>query len=105
MKTDMPDARIGFAAIESATHGNVLWVALDHGATRIGITLPPERFAKYNGKPSEEDAKNEAMEALRPFKLEILKMDWWTCYRYVASWPLFYACWRQPTPQGRFEEL
>jgi hypothetical protein len=41
-----------------------------------------EKFAKYNGKPTEEDVKNEAVEALLPFKLEILKTDWWTCYRY-----------------------
>jgi hypothetical protein len=27
-----------------------------------------EKFAKYNGKPTEEDAKNEAVEALLPFK-------------------------------------
>ena len=81
MKTDMPDARIGFAGLESATHGNVLWAAIDHGATRIGFTLPPDKFAKYNGKPTEEDAKHEAREAMLPFKLEILKVEWWTCYR------------------------
>jgi len=89
MQTDMPDSRIGFAAVESATHGNVLWVALDHGATRVGITLSPEKLAKYNGKPTEEDVKNEAVEAMLPFKLEILKTDWWTCYRYAVR---FHDC-------------
>jgi phenol 2-monooxygenase (NADPH) len=70
MKTDMPDARIGVAGIESPTHGNILWIALDHGSTRISFTLQPDKLAKYNDKPSGEDAKNEAIEAMLPFKLE-----------------------------------
>jgi hypothetical protein len=45
--------------------------------------LPPDKFKKYNGKPTEEDAKNEVIQAMLPFKLEILKTDWWTCYRYA----------------------
>jgi phenol 2-monooxygenase len=95
MKTDMPDARIGFAAIESATHGNVLWAALDHGATRVGLTLPPDKFAKYNGKPTEDDTKNEAIEAMLPFKLEILETDWWTCYRYAMLFMAPRTCQRE----------
>jgi phenol 2-monooxygenase len=88
MKTDMPDARIGVAGIESPTHGNILWIALDHGSTRIGFTLQPDKLAKYNDKPSGEDAKNEAIEAMLPFKLEILKTDWWTCYRYAVTFTI-----------------
>jgi 2-polyprenyl-6-methoxyphenol hydroxylase-like FAD-dependent oxidoreductase len=95
MKTDMPDARIGFAAIESATHGNVLWAALDHGATRVGLTLPPDKFAKYNGKTTEDDTKNEAIEAMLPFKLEILVTDWWTCYRYAMLFMAPRTCQRE----------
>ena len=44
--TDMPNSRIGWASIESKTHGNVLWVALDHGRTRIGFSLNPELYRK-----------------------------------------------------------
>lgn len=34
IETNMPKSRV-YGAIESPTHGNVLWAALDHGATRI----------------------------------------------------------------------
>lgn len=42
METDMPDSNFGFGAIESQTHGNVLWVNLDHGRNRIGYAVPKE---------------------------------------------------------------
>lgn len=47
METDMPDANLGSASIETAKHGNVLWVKLDKDAYRIGYALTPELKAKY----------------------------------------------------------
>ena len=87
----MPDARIGVGAIESSSHGTVLWVAMDHGCTRIGISLPPDRFAKFQGQMTEEDAKNEALEALAAFKVQFLRVDWWTCYRYENPIVILYG--------------
>jgi phenol 2-monooxygenase (NADPH) len=80
-KTDMPDADIGFAAIESESHGNVLWVQLDHGVNRIGFTLKPDAYAKYGDGITIEEAKEEARKAIAPFKLEISRVDWWTLYQ------------------------
>jgi phenol 2-monooxygenase len=79
-KTNMPDARVGFGAIESPTHGNVLWVALDHGRTRIGFALSPEMYAKYGDNITEEDVKREATKSMAPFELEFETVDWWTLY-------------------------
>ncbi|KAJ9623394.1 hypothetical protein H2203_005653 [Taxawa tesnikishii (nom. ined.)] len=80
VKTNMPDARIGFGAIESETHGNVLWVALDHGRTRIGFALSAELYKKYGAAIAEADVKREAVRAVAPFKLEFVMVDWWTLY-------------------------
>lgn len=76
----MPDHRISFAAFESQTHGNVLWVSLNHGRTRIGYALTPELYAKYGSTISEEDVKKEAIRAVAPFTLEFVEVDWFTCY-------------------------
>ncbi|RDW59344.1 Pentachlorophenol 4-monooxygenase [Aspergillus mulundensis] len=79
-KTDMPDADIGFASIESKHHGNVLWVQLDHGVKRIGFAMTEEMLAKYGGRLTEEDAKREAVKSMEPFTLEFERVDWWTLY-------------------------
>ncbi|KAH6666642.1 FAD binding domain-containing protein [Halenospora varia] len=78
LKTDMPKSR-GYGAIESPTHGNVLWAALDHGATRIGFAFTAERqkgYAEFN----EAAAVAEAIESVKPFKVEFEKVDWFTVY-------------------------
>ncbi|TAQ91248.1 hypothetical protein B7494_g431 [Chlorociboria aeruginascens] len=80
MKTDMPDPRVGSAMIESLTYGNILWLALDHGRTRIGYSLTSEALEKYGGVLTEEDAKAEAKKALAPFTLDIETCDWFTLY-------------------------
>lgn len=80
VKTNMPDTRVGFAAIESPGHGNVLGVALDHGRTRIGFALSPKLYEKYGDGMTEEDAKREAVQAMAPFELEFESVDWWTIY-------------------------
>ncbi|GKZ36532.1 hypothetical protein AbraIFM66950_007650 [Aspergillus brasiliensis] len=79
-KTDMPDADIGFASIESKSHGNVLWVQLDHGVKRIGFAMTKELLAKYGDNFTLEDAKVEAVKSMEPFSLEFETIDWWTLY-------------------------
>lgn len=83
VKTNMPDHRIGVCSVESPTHGNVLWVPLDHGRTRIGFSLSPDLVAKYGEEISQEDAVKEAIASLKPFDLAFEKVDWHTVYRYV----------------------
>ncbi|KAJ5131934.1 FAD binding domain-containing protein [Penicillium atrosanguineum] len=79
-KTNMPDADLGFASIESRSHGNVLWVQLDHGVKRIGFAMTDAVLAKYGGKLTEEQAKEEAVRSMEPFTLEFESVDWWTLY-------------------------
>lgn len=80
IETDMPESRVGFGAIESATHGNVLWVALDHGRSRIGFALPNALYEKYGGEITEDVVKDEAVIAMAPFKIKFVAVDWWTLY-------------------------
>ncbi|KAL4734370.1 pentachlorophenol 4-monooxygenase [Aspergillus similis] len=79
-KTNMPDADLGFASIESKNHGNVLWVQLDHGVKRIGFAMTTEMLAKYGDRLTEEDAKQEAVKSMEPFTLDFESVDWWTLY-------------------------
>jgi phenol 2-monooxygenase len=66
------------SAIESETHGNVLWAPLDHGATRIGYAYSPEIAAKYPGGVTQEVAEQEAIEAMKPFSVKFKETHWWT---------------------------
>ncbi|KAL4763176.1 pentachlorophenol 4-monooxygenase [Aspergillus foveolatus] len=79
-RTNMPDADLGFASIESKHHGNVLWVQLDHGVKRIGFAMTKEMLAKYGDWLTEEDAKQEAVKSMEPFTLEFESIDWCTLY-------------------------
>ena len=79
-KTDMPDQSLGVASLESPTHGNVLWVALDHGRSRIGFSLNPELQKKYGDSMTEEQVLTEARVAMKPFNVEIPRLDWHTGY-------------------------
>ncbi|KKY22222.1 putative pentachlorophenol 4 [Diplodia seriata] len=78
--TDMPFPDAGAVSIETESHGNVLWVRLDHDACRIGYVLSPKLHEKYGDNITEEQAKYEAVEAMKPFSLEIERVDWMTCY-------------------------
>ena len=80
VKTDMPEARSGSSAIESPTHGHVLWVALDKNVTRIGYALSPELIKKYGRQMTQEQAMYEARAAVAPFTLEFVKVEWYTVY-------------------------
>ncbi|KAF7560281.1 hypothetical protein G7046_g3860 [Stylonectria norvegica] len=44
--TTMPKPR-SYGSLESPIYGNVLWIPLDHGATRIGYALPEDRGKLY----------------------------------------------------------
>ncbi|GLI73921.1 hypothetical protein PoHVEF18_002153 [Penicillium ochrochloron] len=79
-KTNMPNADVGFASIESKSHGNVLWVQLDHGVKRIGFAMTEEMLAKYGNNLTEDQAVAEAIKSMEPFTLEIEKVEWWTLY-------------------------
>ncbi|OIW31073.1 FAD/NAD(P)-binding domain-containing protein [Coniochaeta ligniaria NRRL 30616] len=79
VETDMPINR-AYGAIESRTHGNVLWAPLDNGATRIGYAFSPEIAAKYPDGVTQEVALKEAIECMKPFKVEFKEVHWWTLY-------------------------
>ncbi|KAL0253420.1 hypothetical protein SLS55_010399 [Diplodia seriata] len=78
VSTNLPKPR-SYCAIESPTHGNVLWAALDHGATRIGYAFTPER-QKGHQTFDEGAAVAEAVAAVKPFELSFTRVDWWTIY-------------------------
>ncbi|CAK7221010.1 hypothetical protein SBRCBS47491_004381 [Sporothrix bragantina] len=80
VETDMPLNR-SYGAIESKTHGNVLWAPLDHGATRIGFAYSDAIAAKYPDGVTQEVAVAEAMECVKPFKLTFKEVHWWTLYQ------------------------
>ncbi|KAF2033436.1 FAD/NAD(P)-binding domain-containing protein [Setomelanomma holmii] len=78
IETDLPKPRT-YCAIESTTHGNVLWAALDHGATRIGYAFTAERQKAYKDF-DEAAAVKEAIASVKPFSLKFKTVDWWTIY-------------------------
>ncbi|KAB5562890.1 FAD binding domain-containing protein [Coniochaeta sp. 2T2.1] len=79
VETDLPVSR-AYGAIESRTHGNVLWAPLDNGATRIGYAFSPEIAAKYPDGVTQEVALKEAIECMKPFKVVFKEVHWWTLY-------------------------
>ncbi|KAJ5454116.1 2-4-dichlorophenol 6-monooxygenase [Penicillium daleae] len=79
VETDMPINR-AYGAIESKTHGNILWAPLDHGATRIGYAYTAEIAAKYPDGVTEEVAVKEAIESMKPFNVKFTEVHWWTLY-------------------------
>ncbi|KAI1464217.1 3-propionate hydroxylase [Daldinia caldariorum] len=78
VKTNLPKPR-SYCSIESPTHGNVLWAALDHGSTRIGYAFTADRANGYE-EFDEAAAVKEAIAAVKPFQLEFEHVDWWTIY-------------------------
>ncbi|KAI1752813.1 FAD binding domain-containing protein [Xylaria castorea] len=78
VRTNLPKPRT-YCSIESPTHGNVLWVGLDRGATRIGYAFTDDRANAY-ADFDEQAAIAEAIAAVKPFTLEFERVDWWTIY-------------------------
>ncbi|KAJ5114114.1 hypothetical protein N7456_002648 [Penicillium angulare] len=77
VETNMPLAR-SYGAIESKTHGNVLWAPLDHAATRIGYAYTPEIATKYPDGVTQEIAEKEAENCMKPFDVKFKEIHWWT---------------------------
>lgn len=80
VKSDVPEPDVSFASVESPSHGLVLWAKLDRDAHRIGFSLSPRLAEKYPDGLTEEQAVHEAVEAMKPFKVEIERLDWFTHY-------------------------
>jgi phenol 2-monooxygenase len=78
VETDMPKSR-SYGAIESKTHGNVLWALRDHSRTRMGFAVTAERQRAYP-EFNEAAALAEAIEAVKPFRLSFTQVDWFTLY-------------------------
>ncbi|KAJ6559231.1 FAD binding domain-containing protein [Mycena vulgaris] len=78
--TNMPSSRSGTAAIESEKYGNILWAPTDNGRTRIGFVCPDEIYGDRGSNITADVIMAVAKEALRPFTLEFVKLDWWTVY-------------------------
>lgn len=76
--TDMPKPR-SYGAIESSVYGNVLWIPLDHGATRIGYAFSKERQQPYKNF-NEEAMIKEAKESVKPFNIAYEGVDWASIY-------------------------
>ncbi|KAJ7355331.1 FAD binding domain-containing protein [Mycena albidolilacea] len=81
VKTTMPNPRC-LCSIDSKSHGQILWVPLDNGVTRIGYVFSQELLEKYGGLEgvTEKVVEEEAILALQPFKLEFLAIHWFTTY-------------------------
>ncbi|KAJ7183205.1 FAD binding domain-containing protein [Mycena filopes] len=81
VKTNMPNPR-WLNSIDSKFHGQILWCPIDNGFTRIGYVFSQELLEKYGGIDgvTKEVAVKEAIEALYPFKVEFLEVDWFTIY-------------------------
>jgi phenol 2-monooxygenase (NADPH) len=78
-QTTMPKPRC-YGAIESKVYGNILWIPLDHGATRLGYAFREERRKQYSGLMNEEVFIKEAMECVKPFSIEYERVDWASVY-------------------------
>ncbi|EXJ69877.1 uncharacterized protein A1O5_06950 [Cladophialophora psammophila CBS 110553] len=76
--TTMPKPR-SYGAIESPLYGNVLWIPLDHGATRIGFALNDERQKLYK-ELNQEVFIQEAKLSVKPFDIEYERVDWASVY-------------------------
>ncbi|KPI41839.1 Phenol 2-monooxygenase [Cyphellophora attinorum] len=70
--TTMPKPR-SYGAIESPLYGNVLWIPLDHGATRLGYKFDP-------GLTEREIFIKESELCVQPFKLKWAQVDWGSVY-------------------------
>ena len=76
--TTMPKPR-SYGALESPIYGNVLWIPLDHGATRIGYAFNEDRQKLYK-EFNEEAFVQEAKLSVAPFEIEYERVDWASVY-------------------------
>ncbi|KIV86233.1 hypothetical protein PV11_01858 [Exophiala sideris] len=76
--TTMPKPR-AYGAIESPVYGNVLWIPLDHGATRIGFAMNEDRRKLYK-ELNQDVFIEEAKLSVKPFEIEYERVDWASVY-------------------------
>ncbi|KAJ6570113.1 FAD binding domain-containing protein [Mycena vulgaris] len=81
VKTNMPNPRC-LNSIDSKFHGQILWCPIDNGLVRIGYVFSQALLEKYGGVEgvTQEVAVKEAIQALQPFEVEFLEVDWFTIY-------------------------
>ncbi|KAJ7116477.1 FAD binding domain-containing protein [Mycena epipterygia] len=81
VKTNMPNPRC-LNSIDSKSHGQILWCPIDSGLVRIGYVFSQALLEKYGGVEgvTQEVAVKEAIQALQPFEVEFLEVDWFTIY-------------------------
>ncbi|KAJ7220146.1 FAD binding domain-containing protein, partial [Mycena pura] len=81
VKTNMPNPRC-LNSIDSKGHGQILWCPIDNGLTRIGYVFSQALLEKYGGVEgvTQEVAVKEAIQALQPFQVEFIEVDWFTIY-------------------------
>lgn len=80
IETDMPSPRT-LNSVQSDSHGLVLWCPIDSGRIRMGFVFNQQLQQKYGESGvTAEVAMQEAQEAVKPFKLEFKKLDWFTLY-------------------------
>ncbi|KIW03590.1 uncharacterized protein PV09_05344 [Verruconis gallopava] len=78
--TTMPKPT-SYGSLESPIYGNVLWIPLDHGATRIGFCLKEERRKLYGSNVGDREVFiREAELSVAPFKIEFERVDWASVY-------------------------
>ncbi len=75
VKTDMPDADIGFCTIETKHHGNMLFQKLNRDLHRMGFVVTPTLREKYRDDLTEAQAVEEVIEAMKPFKLKVERVE------------------------------
>ncbi|KAJ7165998.1 FAD binding domain-containing protein [Mycena filopes] len=76
VKSNMPLNETHAISIESKLLGNILWTPTDGGRTRIGFV-----YNQPAGTQVTEDLiMAAAKEALHPFTLEFVLLEWWTVY-------------------------
>ena len=80
VSTDMPHSRVGPVSLETSDHGNVLWAPMDHGRTRIGFPFTASMRQMYGSEITQANLEFEAVQALKPFNLKLIVVDWWTVY-------------------------
>lgn len=76
--TTMPKPT-SYGSLESPIYGNVLWIPLDHGATRIGFALKEDRIKLYEGL-NEDMFVKEAELSVAPFEAKFERVDWASIY-------------------------
>jgi phenol 2-monooxygenase len=90
--TDIPNPRC-LNSVQSPTHGLILFCPVDDNLTRIGYVFSEHLQKKWklgeetvtgpaveNGGLELEAVIEEAQEAVKPFRLDFKRVDWYTIY-------------------------